>query len=84
MFHFGCEAQGDLMKPLEAAVQVDTIAKVQLEEEPNRESHEKTPLLYKYNNSYSVYILWHRQQMKCFNLMSLNAKAWKLVKWKKQ
>ena len=50
-------AQGDLMAPLEASVQVDTIAKNQLHEEQEREHSEGSTILYKYKDKVSIPIL---------------------------
>ena len=50
-------AQGDLMAPLEAAVQVDNIAKNQIKEEHEREIHEGSTILYKYKGIVPIPIL---------------------------
>ena len=50
-------AQGDLMAPLEASVQVDNIAKSQIKDEQERELSEGSTILYKYMEEVSIPIL---------------------------
>ena len=50
-------AQGDLMAPLEASVQVDNIAKNQIKEEHERELTEGSTILYKYKDTVPIPIL---------------------------
>ena len=50
-------AQGDLMAPLEASVQVDNIAKTQIKDEYEREQKEGSTILYKYKDTVSIPIL---------------------------
>ena len=50
-------AQGDLMSPLEASVQVDNIAKNQIQDEQEREHYEGSTILYKYKEKVSIPVL---------------------------
>ena len=50
-------AQGDLLAPLEASIQVDNIAKIQIIDEKSREQEEGSTNLYKYQNKVSIPIL---------------------------
>ena len=50
-------AQGDMMSPLQASVQVDNIAKIQILDEQHRENIEGSTILYKYKDEVSIPIL---------------------------
>ena len=50
-------AQGDLMAPLEASVQVDNIAKRQIKDEEERKKEDGSTILYKYKDKVSIPIL---------------------------
>ena len=50
-------AQGDLLAPIEASVQVDNIAKIQIMEEEERELEEGSTIFYKYKNTVPIPIL---------------------------
>ena len=50
-------AQGDLIAPLEASVQVDDIARNQIEEETQREVMEGSTSMYKYKDTVPIPIM---------------------------
>ena len=47
-------AQGDMMSPLQASLQVDNIAKIQILDEQHREDIEGSTILYKYKTKVSI------------------------------